>query len=358
MHVSAILVLVVAAQLESPAFRLIAKPGETYVLEVANLAANPVVDWSAKLKIITGDGTPEQLAARVPMLGQYSYANGTLRFVPRFPFSAGVHYLAIWTGDTKREFAFAIPKPVVVRSTVVAVYPSGDKLPENTLRMYLHFSQSMSRGEAFHRIRLYCDTDKKFVEMPFLELDEELWSPDRKRFTLLFDPGRIKREVKPREDLGPALEAGKSFTLIVDPKWEDANGYPLTEGYRKTLAVQAADRQAVDPLKWKIAGPNDAGTLTVTLGKPHDAALLQRLVWVEDSKGDKCDGDIALSSHETVWSFQPKRPWLRGTYRLVVDHRLEDPCGNRVHDPFETDLTKRDSLKPKPTTVVRDFTVK
>ena len=358
MHFSAILVLAVASQLESPAFRITAKPGAAFVLEVVNFTANPDEDWSTKLKVITGDGTPEQLAARVPMLGQYSYENGTLRFVPRFPFSVGVNYLAIWTGDTRREFAFAIPKPIVERSRLVAVYPSGDKLPENTLRMYLHFSQSMSRGDAFQRIRLYCDTDKKFVEMPFLELDEELWSPDRKRFTLLFDPGRIKREVKPREDLGPALEAGKSFTLIVDPKWEDANGSPLAEGYRKTFAVVAADRQAVDPLKWKIAGPNGAGTLTVSLGKPHDAALLQRLVWVEDSKGEKCDGDITLSSHESVWSFQPKRPWVSGRYQLVVDHRLEDPCGNRVHDPFETDLTKRDSLKLKSTTVAREFSVK
>ncbi len=358
MHISAILVLAVASQIQSPAFRLSAKPGNNTVLEVVNFSAKPDPDWSTKLKVIKSDGTPEQRAARVPMLGTYTCENGTLRFVPRFPFSVGVNYLAIWTDDTQREFAFSIPKPVVERSRAVAVYPSGDKLPENTLRMYLHFSQSMSRGEAFQRIRLYCDTDKKFVEMPFLELDEELWSPDRKRFTLLFDPGRIKREVKPREDLGPALEAGKSFTLIVDPKWEDANGNPLTESYRKTFAVVAADRMAVEPLKWKIAGPNEAGTLTVSLGKPHDAALLQRLVWVEDSKGEKCDGDIVLSSQESVWSFQPKRAWAIGRYRLVIDHRLEDPCGNRVHDPFETDLTKRDPLKPKPTMVVREFTVK
>lgn len=358
MHITAILVLAVAAQLESPAFRLRAKPGSTHILEVVNFTAKPDYDWPTKLKVITGNGTPEQRAARVPILGEYSYEHGTLRFVPRFPFSVGVHYLAIWTGDTKREFAFSIPKPVAERSRVVAVYPSGDKLPENMLRMYLHFSQSMSRGVAFQRIRLYCDTDKKFVEMPFLELDEELWSPDRKRFTLLFDPGRIKREVKPREDLGPALEAGKSFTLIVDPKWEDANGTALAVGYRKTFAVQAADRMAVDPLKWKIAEPNEAGTLTVTLGKPHDAALLQRLVWVEDSKGEKCDGDITLSSHESIWSFRPKRPWLHAKYRLVVDHRLEDPCGNRVHDPFETDLTKPDSLNIKPITVFREFIVK
>ena len=35
------------------------------------------------------------------------------------------------------------------------------------------------------------------VADPFLELDEELWSTDGRRFTLLFDPGRIKRGLKP-----------------------------------------------------------------------------------------------------------------------------------------------------------------
>ena len=49
------------------------------------------------------------------------------------------------------------------------------------------------------------------MDAPFLELDEELWSPDGTRFTLVFDPGRIKRGLKPREEAGPILEAGKSY---------------------------------------------------------------------------------------------------------------------------------------------------
>ena len=57
------------------------------------------------------------------------------------------------------------------------VYPSRAMLPENLLRLYIHFSAPMSRGEAYRRIRLL-DATGKPVDDPFLELDEELWSRD------------------------------------------------------------------------------------------------------------------------------------------------------------------------------------
>ena len=43
------------------------------------------------------------------------------------------------------------------------------------------------------------------------------------RFTLLFDPGRIKRGLKPAQRrVGPVLEEGKSYTLVIDRGWTDA----------------------------------------------------------------------------------------------------------------------------------------
>ena len=66
----------------------------------------------------------------------------------------------------------------------------------------------MSRGKAYRRVHLL-DADGKEVDRAFLELGEELSAPDGKRFTLLIDPGRIKRGLKPRKDLGPVLEQGR-----------------------------------------------------------------------------------------------------------------------------------------------------
>ena len=94
-----------------------------------------------------------------------------------------------------------LAKPKTEPTVVTQVYPTSDKLPENQLKFYLHFSAPMSRGDSYKHIQLL-DEKGKAVELPFLELDEELWDPAGKRFTLFFDPGRIKRGLKPREEVG------------------------------------------------------------------------------------------------------------------------------------------------------------
>ena len=94
---------------------------------------------------------------------------------------------------------------------------------------------------------------------PFLELDQELWDRDNRRFTVLFDPGRIKRGLASRAEAGPALEPGRSYTLIVDPAWQDGNGVPLAQEYRKTFRVAPDLRVPPDPKKWRITVPA-AGT--------------------------------------------------------------------------------------------------
>ena len=87
----------------------------------------------------------------------------------------------------------------------------------------------MQRGEAWRRVHLY-DAAGKLVELPFLELQQELWDPDYKRLTVLFDPGRIKRGLLPLQESGPAIEEGKEYTLVIDRTWIDAAGSPLARG--------------------------------------------------------------------------------------------------------------------------------
>ena len=70
----------------------------------------------------------------------------------------------------------------------------------------------MLRGEAWEHLQLL-DSNGKVIDLAFLEIDQELWDRDQRRLTVLFDPGRIKRGVLPRDEIGAALEAGKSYTL-------------------------------------------------------------------------------------------------------------------------------------------------
>src|SRR5262245_1541446 len=171
------------------------------------------------------------------MLGSYAVEGEVLRFEPRFPLAPGVRYRAVFDpsklpGRTgKADLVapeFTLPKPKTIPAAVEQVYPTRSKLPENQLKFYIHFSAPMSQGEAYHHIRLLTASGKE-VCSPWLELGEELWSPDGKRFTLFIDPGRIKHGLKPREDLGPVLEEGKTYTLVIDRAWTDANGNPLRE---------------------------------------------------------------------------------------------------------------------------------
>ena len=156
-----------------------------------------------------------------------------LVFKARFPFLDGTPYrIEVFSGANRQKPSLTMNFTRVVRRTattrLLAIYPSSNVLPENQLKFYLHFSAAMSRGEAYRRVSLLDQNGKK-VEFPFLELGEELWNPSGSRFTLFFDPGRIKRGLRPRELFGPALLEGHSYTLVVDQRWEDANGQPLEE---------------------------------------------------------------------------------------------------------------------------------
>ncbi|MEE8257232.1 MAG: hypothetical protein V3R60_05015, partial [Acidobacteriota bacterium] len=167
-----------------------------------------------------------------PVAGSYRWEDGVLRFQPRYPLQPGLRYRAVFTpppstSTSEAEAAkpvtavFEIPKPETIPTTVVEqVYPTRDRLPENQLKFYLHFSAPMSRGEAYRRVFLL-DDEGRPVELPFLELDEELWDVEGKRLTLLFDPGRVKRDLKPNREVGPPLRQDRDYTLVIDRRWLD-----------------------------------------------------------------------------------------------------------------------------------------
>src|SRR5207247_6148629 len=134
----------------------------------------------------------------------------------------GVNYRAIFhpdrlSGDRGKGgdpimAAFKAPSRASIPTTVVThVYPSADVLPENLLKFYVHFSAPMSRGHIYDYMHLRDDAGKE-VEIPFLEI------------TLFIDPGRIKRGVQPLEEVGPALQEGRRYTLVIDQVWKDGAG--------------------------------------------------------------------------------------------------------------------------------------
>ena len=195
------------------------------------------------------------------LLGRYSIENGALVFTPQYPIQAGVRYKAVARipGMAPVTTVAEIPRRIVQPSSVVAnVYPSTNALPENQLKFYIHFSASMSQGDAFEHIALLDASGARIAEPPFLIRGGELWDRDFRRFTLFFDPGRVKRDLGPSLELGPALQEGKRYTLVIDSKWLDAESNPLKEEFRKTFSVGPPDRKPLDLDTWKIIKPRSA----------------------------------------------------------------------------------------------------
>jgi hypothetical protein len=327
-------------------------------------------EWQGLFAVYVRGNVSAESSKPAAFLGTYEIKDRVLRFVPRFPLVRGVRYRAEFhpsrlpgqtvSGQKPLVAEFLIAKPLSAAKTVVEhVYPSAETLPENQLKFYLHFSAPMSQGDVYRHIKLLRASGKP-VELPFLELEKELWDAEGKRFTLIIDPGRIKRGLKPREDLGPVLERGKSFTLVIHRGWLDAEGNPLKESYRKTFRVAGPEDRCPDSRQWEMQPPpaGSRKTLTVIFPRPMDHALLLRALWVTDAAGRVVPGTPLVSDTETRWHFRPDRPWGAGKYQLVAATTLEDLAGNNLERPFEVDVFRPIQKQVKVKTIRRPFEVR
>jgi hypothetical protein len=355
---AAAVVVVACGRTPSPEISFVGSPVPSAV-EVRRLPARDIralsaltltnEQWRQVLRVETSG------SQGIPLAGTYLAGDGLIRFTPMFPFEPGRTYRATFdptripavnVSDPWRrrlERTFTVPAVSAERSTVVRqVYPSGPALPENMLRFYIEFSAPMGRGSALEHIRLVEEGGREVVD-PFLPVEAELWNRERTRFTLFFDPGRVKRGIKPNRDLGRALIAGKRYALVIGDRWLDGRGQPLKSEHRHTFTAGPADEHALDTSAWKISAPS-RGTrdpLVVTFPRPLDAVLLSRALSVRiatqrAAAGESgLPGEIRIDAAETRWSFAPRDRWSSGHYSLVVLTLLEDPAGNRIGRAFE-----------------------
>ena len=326
-------------------------------LDEANLTAE---QWASLLRVAVSTDAPA-------ILGQYTIAHGTVRFTPLFPFDQGRQYhvrfdparLADGSAGAVVEATVGRPASTAVASTVVArVYPSGDLVPENLLRMYIEFSAPMGRKSGVEYISLLDHTGKE-IPGAVLPLDYEFWSPDHRRFTVFFDPGRVKKGILPNLQMGRPLEVGRSVTLVIKREWPDENGLPLKEEFRRALRVGPTDLDPLDTTAWRVQSPkaNTRDGVVVTFPEPLDHGLLMRALGVRRDTLE-VDGTIAVDQAETRWTFTPRDPWRDGTYQLVALDILEDLAGNQIGRAFEVDNFDTVDKGPNAKTITIPFSVK
>jgi hypothetical protein len=357
----------------NPVMRLVtpANGGPAYV-EVTGLSGRALDDledaeyttseWSALLRVSVSESDDEPA-----VLGAYRTSGDALHFTPAFPFDPGRAYHARL--DAARlpgapadaapvALEFGLPATAGAPSTVVErIYPSGPDVPENLLRMYVEFSAPMGRRSGIEYLRLVDDAGRT-VEAAFLPLDYEFWSPDRRRFTVFFDPGRVKDGILPNQQMGRALEAGRTYTLVVSREWRDDRGVPLKAEHRHALVVGPARTRALDPKSWTVTAPaaGRRDPLVVTFGAPLDHGLLMRALGVR--AGNRVVGGTAdVDAGETRWTFTPDEPWRAGRYEVLALSILEDSAGNQIGRAFEIDNFDTVDKGPDASTTLIPFTV-
>ncbi|HUR19281.1 MAG TPA: hypothetical protein VMZ90_00645 [Vicinamibacterales bacterium] len=313
-------------------------------LELAKLRTGNRAPWEAIFQVSVPGSGPVAIA------GDYRVTSDAVEMVPKFSLDPGREYLVTINAvslrpprtDPRFETRVRLPETTATPATrVTAIYPSSSTWPENILRFYLHFSSPMSGTSAIGHVRL---VDERGVEVPdaLLEVDVDLWNREYTRRTVFFDPGRVKRGIRPNVEMGRALTAGRTYAIVVDTSWRDAHGQPLAQAFRHAFTAAPAVEAPLDPAAWSITAPSQGTRNPVIVGFPWalDEGLLHRALGVGDNTGRPLDGEIAVGKDQTSWTFTPALPWRAVAHSLIVLTLLEDPSGNKVGQAFEFEMFK------------------
>lgn len=290
------------------------------------------------------------ISSKTPLLGKVEVRADRLIFAPSLPFSPGQRYRAEWTGKSglPQQAEFEIHSPKSNRPTVQMLPSSA--LPANALKFYLYFSQPMEQGVFLERLKLM-DANGKEVIGPFRET--ELWSPDGKRLTVWFHPGRQKTGVNLNEDEGPVLRPNMKHTLVVASTWRSTSGVALGKDQQLGFETVQADHDSPSVTRWMIHTPKD-GTrdpLQVEFDEALDPAMLTSTlqVWRDGSALT-----LTISNSGRHWSAVPQQPWTAGKHELRADPLLEDLAGNNLTQPFEVDVQAAPATEA---VLTRDFVI-
>ena len=281
--------------------------------------------------------------------GNFTLDGDSVVFAPRFPFVDGVEYslLVDREGEPTGPEVWTIERPAPAlnpTARVTAIYPTAVEVPVNLLKVYIHFSAPMSEGWAGRAVKVRREQTGQVLDGVFLPPEPELWDPERRRLTMLLDPGRIKRGLAPNLEAGYPLIEGEGVRVEVDPEFRDAAGQPLVAGAERRYIVGQELRSRPEPGRWQVTAPA-AGTvepLVVEFDRPLDQALALRCLLVRDSGGAPIPGRVDVGLEECSWFFHPDSQWDEGGYQVAVDPSLEDLAGNLPGRVFDRDLTRDD----------------
>lgn len=291
--------------------------------------------------------------SKEPVHGRFSYEVDCLIFTPYFPFEKGLTYSVRTKSPssgkyTNVEFTLERDKELEV-AQLLHIYPSSTVLPENLLRFYFYFKTPMKKGEAL-RYTYLLDEQGNVDQQAFMQFNQELWSPDGKRLTLLFDPGRIKRGVSTNVKLGPALLEGKTYQLVVSGEWQDVYDQKLGISEINTFKVGEAYRTAINISDWNVETPEakSAQPLKIQFDRIMDHALIQSMIKIKNEDNEAIAGSWAVLESEFVVHFTPSSTWQKGHYKILLNSGFEDVAGNNLSSLLDNSNTQLDLSRNVP----------
>ncbi len=327
-----------AALAQGGSLTLPAQPGGAVELVLDDYL---VRDPSVVLQVFVGDAAV-CCAGKTPIVGQYHFDGQRVIFDPVFDFIEGQSYTVMSSAAAPEPIltTFIIePDDGVLVPKVIAIYPSGPDIPENTLRFYIEFSTPMKPHVSMDFISLV-DADGTPDTAAFMTFKQELWNEDRTRLTLLMDPGRIKRGVATNMELGPALIAGNRYAIRIEGGWQAARGVDTAPSFEHIFTVSDALRTRPDPDLWQFEEPrlSTRDPLLITFDRPFDKQMLQDAITVVDANGQVFAGAVSVGDAERTWRFVPQDVWSTQTLSIVVDAYLEDVAGNNFRELLDHSL--------------------
>ena len=316
---------------------------EEIIRKIQNLTLTQA-QWVSFFNIKTDLSNP-------PVIGSFQVVDKQVVFKPRFLPDPSVTYFVSFSyealnallnqkmGEGVFTEKVTFSSPASEKPRVVAISPQLDELPMNVLRIYIHFSSPMSFQNPYEFISIINEKGEELVE-PFVIVPEGLWNIDRRRLTLLFHPGRIKRGVGPNMTEGDILSVGQSYQFKINDKWKGSNGQNLEQEFTTTFSVKNPIQEKIRYEEWELKGQqNHVGQLHIKTKHPLDQALAKRMLFIR-----KNDGTFLPSKVEFDDAYNLRIHWEKqdgDEFELVIDPRLEDICGNTPLNAFDYESGNR-----------------
>jgi hypothetical protein len=205
----------------------------------------------------------------------------------------------------------------------ISFEPEAKTIPANTLRMYFMFDRP-ARGLVHQSEVKLVGPDGSEIKDAFMNFGQELWSPDGKRLTVFFDPGKIKRDVEAEGDTIAPLKEGNSYRIEL-------------ADYIHSFQVGPPVRERLDPELWQVIEPSpNSSRLEIKFDRVMDAALLLDQIEVVEMKSrNRVSTTKIIQAGGAGLVLFPEVKWRIGHYAVVASSILEDVSGNRMGESLD-----------------------